>query len=55
LNQSPGKKKESNWLPAPAGNFSIWIRAYWTDQAILDGAGEIPPQSPRQSLWRAGH
>ena len=22
---------------APAGNFSIWIRAYWPDQAILDG------------------
>ena len=24
--KSPGKDKESNWLPAPAGNFSIWLR-----------------------------
>ena len=41
-NQSPGKEKESNWLPAPAGNFSIWIRAYWPDQAILDGTWKPP-------------
>jgi len=32
---SPGKEKESNWLPAPAGKFSIWLRAYWPDQAML--------------------
>ena len=38
-NQSPGKEKESNWLPAPDGNFSIWIRAYWPDQTILDEPG----------------
>jgi hypothetical protein len=31
------KAGKSNWLPAPAGNFSIWLRAYWPDQAILDG------------------
>ena len=41
-NKSPGKDKESNWLPAPAGNFSIWIRAYWPDQAILDGTWKPP-------------
>ena len=41
-NKSPGKEKESNWLPAPAGNFSIWIRAYWPDQAILDGTWKPP-------------
>ena len=41
-NQSPGKQKESNWLPAPAGNFAIWIRAYWPDQAILDGTWKPP-------------
>jgi hypothetical protein len=41
-NQSPGKEKESNWLPAPAGNFSIWIRAYWPDQAILDSTWKPP-------------
>jgi hypothetical protein len=41
-NKSPGKDKESNWLPAPAGNFSIWLRAYWPDQVILDGGWKPP-------------
>lgn len=41
-NKSPGKDKESNWLPAPPGNFSIWLRAYWPDQAILDGTWKPP-------------
>jgi hypothetical protein len=35
-NTSPGKDKESNWLPAPLGNFSIRIRAYWADDTVLD-------------------
>jgi hypothetical protein len=38
----PGKDKESNWLPAPNGNFSLYIRAYWPDQAILDGTWTPP-------------
>ena len=25
---SPGKDKESNWLPAPDGTFSLYIRCY---------------------------
>ena len=41
-NKSPGKEKESNWLPAPSGNFAIWIRSYWPDQAILDGTWKPP-------------
>ena len=41
-NKSPGKDKESNWLPAPAGNFSVWLRTYWPDQAILDGTWKPP-------------
>ena len=41
-NKSPGRDKESNWLPAPNGNFSIWLRAYWPDQAILDGTWKPP-------------
>jgi hypothetical protein len=40
--KSPGQEKESNWLPAPAGDFSIWLRAYWPDQAILDGTWQPP-------------
>jgi len=41
-NKSPGKDKESNWLPAPEGSFSIWLRAYWAEQVILDGNWKPP-------------
>lgn len=42
---SPGKDKESNWLPAPAGEFILMLRTYWpTEKApsILDGTWAIP-------------
>jgi hypothetical protein len=35
--------RESNWLPAPAGNFILWLRVYLPGQAILDGTYEVPP------------
>jgi hypothetical protein len=41
-NKSPGQDKETNWLPAPNGTFSVWIRAYWPDQPILDGTWKPP-------------
>ncbi len=34
---------ESNWLPAPAGNFILWLRAYIPGEAILDGKYTVPP------------
>jgi len=40
--KSPGKDKESNWLPAPEETFSLYIRSYWGKKAILDGSW-IPP------------
>jgi hypothetical protein len=39
---TPGAGKESNWLPAPAGKFSLYIRAYWGKQGILDGSWKPP-------------
>ena len=42
-NKSPGKDKETNWVPAPDGTFSLYIRCYWAEQSILDGTW-IPPQ-----------
>jgi hypothetical protein len=39
-NESPGKDKESNWLPAPKGNFILMMRLYWpktTAPSIIDG------------------
>jgi len=40
--KSPGQDKESNWLPAPNGTFSLYIRTYWADKAILDGRWKPP-------------
>lgn len=40
--QSPGKEWENNWLPAPVGPFSLYIRAYWPDQTIIDGKWSPP-------------
>jgi hypothetical protein len=34
--------KESNWLPAPNGTFSLYIRAYWGKAGILDGSWKPP-------------
>lgn len=42
---SPGKDKESNWLPAPAGKFLLMLRTYWpreADPSIIDGTWSIP-------------
>jgi hypothetical protein len=40
--KSPGKDKETNWLPAPKGAFSLYIRTYWAEQSVLDGTW-VPP------------
>jgi hypothetical protein len=40
--KSPGADKDSNWLPAPSGHFSLYIRAYWGQQGILDGSWKPP-------------
>ncbi|MFT3921867.1 MAG: DUF1254 domain-containing protein [Myxococcales bacterium] len=34
--------RESNWLPAPEGPFSLYIRAYWGKAPILDGSWRPP-------------
>jgi hypothetical protein len=34
---------ESNWLPAPAGKFRLWLRVYMPGAAILDGKYTVPP------------
>jgi hypothetical protein len=41
-NKSPGTDKEANWIPAPASEFSLWLRAYWPEQAMLDGSWKPP-------------
>jgi hypothetical protein len=40
--KSLGADKETNWLPAPNGHFSLYIRAYWGKSGILDGSWKPP-------------
>jgi hypothetical protein len=40
---SPGTDTKSNWLPAPAGEFTITMRVYWPKPAMLDGTWKPPP------------
>jgi hypothetical protein len=45
-NESPGKDKEQNWLPAPKDQFILMMRLYWPKEkppSILDGSWRIPP------------
>ena len=41
-NESPGKDKEANWLPAPKDKFILMMRLYW------------PKEKPRQSSTAPG-
>ena len=41
-NQSPGKDKEANWLPAPNGPFSLIMRLYWPKAEALEGKWKKP-------------
>ena len=51
--KSPGKDKESNWLPAPNNTFSLYIRAYWPEKPILEQKW-IPPVVVRQTAMTTG-
>lgn len=39
---SPGKDKDSNWLPSPKEPISLYIRSYWGKAPILDGSWKPP-------------
>lgn len=44
-NESPGKDKEANWLPAPKGEFVLMMRMYWpkeTRPSVIDGTWKPP-------------
>ena len=46
--KSPGKDKETNWLPAPNTPFSLYIRAYWPRQEVIT-ASWMPPKVERRA------
>jgi hypothetical protein len=41
-NESPGKDKEANWLPAPKGPFLMALRLYWPKEEAIDGRWTEP-------------
>jgi hypothetical protein len=41
--ESPGKEKESNWLPSPKDSFNLILRLYWPKKSVLDGIWAPPP------------
>jgi hypothetical protein len=41
--ESPGKERESNWLPAPSGPFMMFLRLFWPKPEALDGKWKQPP------------
>ena len=44
-NESPGKDKEANWLPAPKGEFIPMLRMYWpkaNNPSVLNGSWTPP-------------
>jgi hypothetical protein len=43
--ESPGKDKESNWLPAPKDEFILMMRLYWPREkppSLIDGSWKVP-------------
>ena len=49
-NESPGKDKETNWLPAPKGPFNLTMRLYSPETAALTGKWNPPPVKKAEAL-----
>jgi hypothetical protein len=47
-NESPGKDKEANWLPAPKGPFNLTMRLYAPKSDALTGKWNPPPVTRMQ-------
>jgi hypothetical protein len=41
-NQAPSGH-EANWLPAPGGDFKLWLRDYQPGATVLNGQYHVPP------------
>jgi hypothetical protein len=54
-NESPGKDKETNWLPAPKRPFFAVLRLYWPKPEALNHQWKQPPLEPvGAELQKAG-
>lgn len=45
---SPDNGSEANWIPTPAGPFSLILQLYWPDAPVLDGKW-LPPDVKKMS------
>jgi len=45
-NEHPGSEREANWLPAPAGSYTLLLRAYLAKSELLEGHYSIPVPQP---------
>ncbi len=52
-NAPPSGEKQSNWLPAPTGDFNLAMRLYSPKAEVIDGRW-APPPVRRMSISRAG-
>ena len=43
IQQTAPAGHETNWLPAPSGDFKLWLRVYQPGAAVLSGAYHVPP------------
>ena len=53
-NESPGKDKEANWLPAPKGPFNVCMRLYGPKSEALTGKWNPPPVTKAHALPGTG-
>jgi hypothetical protein len=49
-NESPGKDKEANWLPAPKGPFNLTMRLYAPKSEALTGKWNPPPVTKTEAF-----
>jgi hypothetical protein len=42
VSATPPEEGKTNWLPAPDGNFSLYIRAYWGKEGVTEGTWQPP-------------
>jgi hypothetical protein len=42
IQSMPPAGNESNWLPAPTGDFKLWLRVFEPGNAILNGSYIVP-------------